>query len=356
MNIIQAMNRLRSDIQTWTANNLRTKVNADDLSTSLTTGTITANQITVDGVDVKNLLTEISNKNDSQDSVISGKQDKIEDLSTIRDNASKGAAANNWGDHSKAGYITKNDGDGYYAPKSLVDTVSGHTNTISTLATKSELSTGLSGKLDNSAASGFVPTTRKINGVTLNKDITITATDPNAATKDQLTSLQTEVDKKLESSDFKTVNGQPIVGTGNISISVENLDMSGYLTDIEAGKTYATIQTANDIQDEIESVDSDLQTFKTTAASTYITPSAVDTKIAALVNSAPDKLNTLDELAAALGDDPNFATTITGLIGEKATKSELNTLSDSLATVAKTGSYNDLSNKPSIPTESTVSG
>jgi hypothetical protein len=94
MNIIQAMNRLRSDIQTWVANNLRTKVNADDLSTSLTTGTITATQITIDGVDVKGFLTELSNKNDSQDSAISGKQDKIGDLATIRDNASKGAVAN----------------------------------------------------------------------------------------------------------------------------------------------------------------------------------------------------------------------------------------------------------------------
>jgi hypothetical protein len=39
-------------------------------------------------------LTELSNKNDSQDSAISGKQDKIGDLATIRDNASKGAVAN----------------------------------------------------------------------------------------------------------------------------------------------------------------------------------------------------------------------------------------------------------------------
>jgi cell division septum initiation protein DivIVA len=109
--------------------------------------------------------------------------------------------------------------------------------------------------------------------------------------------------------------------------------MSGYLTDTEAGKTYATIQTANDLQDEIESVDADLQTFKTTAASTYITPSAVDTKIAALVNSAPDKLNTLDELAAALGDDPNFATTITGLIGDKASNASVTAVSNKVTTL-----------------------
>ena len=36
-----------------------------------------------------------------------------------------------------------------------------------------------------------------------------------------------------------------------------------------------------------------------------------DQKIADLIDSAPDLLNTLNELAAALGDNPNFVTTVT---------------------------------------------
>ena len=40
----------------------------------------------------------------------------------------------------------------------------------------------------------------------------------------------------------------------------------------------------------------------------------IDTSIASLVDSAPSALNTLNELAAALGDDPNFATTINNSI------------------------------------------
>ena len=56
MNIIEALNRLRSDIQTWTANNLKTKVNADDLSTSVTTGTLTAGTIIIDGQNIKNFI------------------------------------------------------------------------------------------------------------------------------------------------------------------------------------------------------------------------------------------------------------------------------------------------------------
>jgi hypothetical protein len=43
----------------------------------------------------------------------------------------------------------------------------------------------------------------------------------------------------------------------------------------------------------------------------------VDASIAALVDSSPTTLNTLNELAAALGDDPNFATTMTTQLGTK---------------------------------------
>lgn len=52
-------------------------------------------------------------------------------------------------------------------------------------------------------------------------------------------------------------------------------------------------------------------------ANGYATQSYVGTQIANLVNSAPTTLNTLNELATALGNDPNFATTITTSIGTK---------------------------------------
>jgi hypothetical protein len=48
------------------------------------------------------------------------------------------------------------------------------------------------------------------------------------------------------------------------------------------------------------------------------TKTETDSKIAALVDSAPGTLDTLNELAAALGDDPNFATTVTNSIAGKA--------------------------------------
>lgn len=47
----------------------------------------------------------------------------------------------------------------------------------------------------------------------------------------------------------------------------------------------------------------------------------VRTEISNLIDSAPSTLDTLNELAQALGDDPNFATTVTTSIGTKVSKS-----------------------------------
>ena len=47
------------------------------------------------------------------------------------------------------------------------------------------------------------------------------------------------------------------------------------------------------------------------------TDSRINTAVANLVDQSPETLDTLNELAAALGDDPNFATTIATQIGQK---------------------------------------
>ncbi|WP_215422374.1 tail fiber protein [Escherichia coli] len=56
--------------------------------------------------------------------------------------------------------------------------------------------------------------------------------------------------------------------------------------------------------------------------------------IAALVDSSPDALNTLNELAAALGNDPNFATTMTNALAGKQPKDATLTALAGLATSA----------------------
>lgn len=58
-----------------------------------------------------------------------------------------------------------------------------------------------------------------------------------------------------------------------------------------------------------------------TAIEDFVTQAAVDgtvaTAVAALVDSSPGALDTLNELAAALGDDANFAATVTTALGTK---------------------------------------
>lgn len=54
----------------------------------------------------------------------------------------------------------------------------------------------------------------------------------------------------------------------------------------------------------------------------------IATAVADLVDSAPETLDTLNELAAALGDDANFATTVTNAIAAKADASHTHLIAD----------------------------
>jgi hypothetical protein len=73
----------------------------------------------------------------------------------------------------------------------------------------------------------------------------------------------------------------------------------------------------------------------------YATQTYVNTAVSNLVNAAPTTLDTLKEIATALGNDANFSSSITSLIGTKASTA-------SLSTVAFTGSYTDLVSKPVV--------
>lgn len=65
----------------------------------------------------------------------------------------------------------------------------------------------------------------------------------------------------------------------------------------------------------------------TIATKTYA-DSAAAAAAAAIVDSAPATLDTLNELAAALGDDPNFATTVTTALGNKLNTADFTSTAD----------------------------
>lgn len=98
-----------------------------------------------------------------------------------------------------------------------------------------------------------------------------------------------------------------------------------------------------------------------------------DQKVSALVGSAPEALDTLQELAAAIEGNQAGVSDLLGIVGTKADTTYVNaelakkaekthahawgeiTGKPAFATVATSGSYNDLSNKPTIPTNGSFS-
>jgi hypothetical protein len=84
---------------------------------------------------------------------------------------------------------------------------------------------------------------------------------------------------------------------------VNSSDLNSYLTIQSASSTYAT-------KAELENID---------------LSSASAEAVAAIVDSAPSTLNTLNELAAALNDDANFSATVTASLGNKLDASSAST-------------------------------
>lgn len=142
--------------------------------------------------------------------------------------------------------------------------------------------------------------------------------------------------RRTRSFFFDNKRGKLFTGTSFTLKQIE--DEASGTEDIDGTKVSDFARSA--IQTSSESfVDSD---------TTLMTSAAIDdrivTKTDSLVDSAPDALNTLNELAAALGDDASFSTTVTNSIALKANSADL-------ATVATTGSYTDLSSTPTIPAD-----
>ena len=98
--------------------------------------------------------------------------------------------------------------------------------------------------------------------------------------------------------------------TGNITVTgtVDGVDVAGLDSTVGAlGLTGNTL--ANGVHGTTQSQGDNSTKIATTAYT--------DTAVANLVDSAPGALNTLNELAAALGDDANFSTTVTNSIAAK---------------------------------------
>jgi hypothetical protein len=155
---------------------------------------------------------------------------------------------------------------------------------------------------------------------------TLTSSDIGVTVQPYVTGILTQSDigslvqdYDLNLTDFLTEFTLPI--TDGTSGQILQTNGSGTLSfvDVAGGSSYG---------------DSDVATYLTDNG--YTTSTNI---IASITDSAPALLDTLNELAAALGDDPNFVTTVSNSLGLKANTADL-------AAVATSGSYNDLIGAP----------
>lgn len=102
---------------------------------------------------------------------------------------------------------------------------------------------------------------------------------------------------------------------------------------LKASQLNTVVQNINIVNTQVENINTSITEINTAiagkaekpagnenyATETYV-KNYVDTEIADLVDSAPETLDTLNELAAALGNNSDFATTVATEIGKKVDK------------------------------------
>ena len=129
-----------------------------------------------------------------------------------------------------------------------------------------------------------------------------------------------------------SVSGGLITGTAPFDLSQSNIAWSN----VTSKPIFANVATTGSYN-SLTGIPTALSQFANDT--NFANVVYVDSKVAALVASAPETLNTLNELANALNNDAAFASNIAFLIG---TKADTNSLSD----LAFSGNYADLQNTP----------
>lgn len=163
------------------------------------------------------------------------------------------------------------------------------------------------------------------------RDVAITARDRAVAAETQVISLHAETaDNRNLAMMYRddaaahaanalvhrtgAENAQSVVATAQADTEAARVETLGYRDETFTARdnTFVARNEAQVARDQAE------------AFALSIDPAALATKaelaseLSALVDAAPGTLDTLNEIAAALGDDPNFATTVTAELATKA--------------------------------------
>jgi len=153
------------------------------------------------------------------------------------------------------------------------------------------------------------------------KDWVDEAVDPGDVSNfPALTETPAQVDLDQTPQGGMIVTG-PIYGGGDIT-QYEYLNTNNYSTTTDT-RYYTETEIANFFGGSVAITGYNKSNWDTAygwgnhASQGYATTGYVQTQITNLIDGAPSALDTLNELAAALGDDANFATTIASSIGAK---------------------------------------
>ena len=205
----------------------------------------------------------------------------------------------------------------------------GNATTATTLQTSRTIALGgvLSGSASFDGSSNITITAAHTSDpvITLTGAVTGSGTMTNlgnvsiatTATADPTLTLEGDVTGSATFTNLGNATLTAVVADDSHNHIISNVD--GLQTALDA-KLASSSYTAADVLTKIKTVDGsnsglDADLLDGQQGSYYT--GYTDTAIANLVDSAPATLDTLNELAAALGDDPNFATTVTNSIATK---------------------------------------
>ena len=138
----------------------------------------------------------------------------------------------------------------------------------------------------------------------------------------------TLTDSNIRSLFSTTGSGSYDNATGIITISSSSVGgATGTISNVQLASSITTsglLTTAN-VVELTNLYYTNTRVYSNVTQIGYATTAYVGSELANLVASAPASLNTLNELAAALGNDNNFSATVISLIGTKANTASLTT-------------------------------
>jgi hypothetical protein len=191
------------------------------------------------------------------------------------------------------------------------------------------------GDTSNYWSHGYIDAITTTGNVTVGGSLTVASIID--MTNDKITNLATPTStgdatnkSYVDTADALKLNLSGGTMSGAIAMGTNKITGLGTPTDSADAATKGYVDTADALQLNLSggtmsgaiAMGSNKITGLGTPTSTddAATKGYVDTAVSNLVDSAPGTLDTLNELAAALGDDPNFATTVTNSIATKVAK------------------------------------